>query len=696
MDSDSPDVSTDLDVSPDAPWSPRRSSDTYFVEAWSDGYFFVNDAGHVATRPIRETDTEVDVFDVVRELGKRGIAFPALIRFQDLLKSRVDHLNGAFQSAIAESGYENTYEGVYPVKVNQLREVVEEILDAGAPYRHGLECGSKSELIATLPYLADRDVLLLCNGAKDRDMMRLMLAGQRLGKRVLPVLERSEELDLALEEAGAAEVTVDVGVRVRLTTRGAGLWSESGGENSKFGLSLSELVDLVEQLRADGLPLRIKLLHFHLGSQIADLDTLREAVEEAARVCAWMLEKKVGIEYFDVGGGLGVAYEAGNPEALGTINYELDDYARTVVSACKRIFDESGVPHPILVSESGRAVTAHHSMLVVEAVGRRRKDVATTDRSHDDKHPLLDALRDLSGRLDDEGAETPGHTIEVLDRIYKEAHALKVRVTDLFRAGEVGVETKARFDRAFWNLCIAIDRRLQDHDRGPGAAESTRGGDAAQSGRTSASAEADGMRDVDRLPETLRSLEYQLVDHYQCNFSIFRSMVDYWAIQQRFPIMPLHRLDERPTRRGVLVDLTCDSDGKVDRFVSAHGDKRHLELHELRPDEPYFLGLFLMGAYQDIMGDMHNLFGRVTEVHVYADETEPDNFYLDEILPGATVEEQLELVQYHANDLERRMGDLIRTAVSAGRLRPREGVLLLNQYRSVFRDMTYLKTAEAD
>jgi arginine decarboxylase len=641
-----------------AEWNSGRSAELYAVASWSDGYFLVNDRGHVGAQPVRGSETQVDLFDVVRELGKRGIAFPALIRFQDVLKSRIDHLNEAFQLAIAEEGYRNAYEGVYPVKVNQLREVVEEILSAGERFGHGLECGSKSELMATLPYLADRDTLLLCNGAKDWDMVRLMLAGQRLGKRVRPILERQEEIELVLDAAREVDMTAVAGVRVRLSTRGAGLWSESGGENSKFGLSLSELIELVRRIREDHIAIRLDLLHFHLGSQIADLQTLRQAVEEAARVYVWLRQNGLEVAYFDVGGGLGVSYEAGNPKALGAINYELEDYARTVVQACGRIFDEAVVPHPILVSESGRAVTAHHSVLVVEAVGSRRKEVPALVARDGVEDPLLVEAYELH-ELASHGSDVPARA--ELERMFRRACSLHARMMARFRKGDMAVERKAQFERVYWAICWSIDVHLS-------------AGDAA------------GM------PESLAALEHVLVDHYQCNFSIFRSMVDHWAIGQRFPIMPLHRLDEKPTRRAVLVDLTCDSDGQVQRFVSPSGDKRHLELHDLRQGRPYYLGMFLMGAYQDIMGDMHNLFGRVTEVHVYADEAEPDNFYLEEILPGATVEQQLALVQYHANDLERRMGDLIREEVRAGRLRPREGVVLLNQYRQVFRDMTYLKT----
>jgi len=652
------DLSTPSDLQQVVGWTPSHADSLYHLASWGDGYFGVNGEGHVAVRPVRGADTSIDLFDVVRDLRERGIGFPALIRFQDILKSRVQHLNEAFIEAIEKSGYGATYQGVYPIKVNQLREVLEEILAAGEPYGHGLECGSKSELVATLPYLADRDVLLLCNGSKDREMVRLMLAGQRLGKRVFPILERSDEIGLLEGEARGLGVEAEIGVRVRLTTRGAGLWSESGGEHSKFGLSLTEIIELVDSIRAGQLPVRLRLVHFHLGSQIADLGTLTQAVEEATRVYAWLRARGIDVDYLDVGGGLGVAYEAGNQRALSAINYELADYAQAVVSTVKRVCDEEGAPHPTLVSESGRAVTAHHSVLVVQAVGNRRKVARRVEALPEEAHHILRELFSLQGQLD---AATGPSTPQDLDRLLTHARELRSEMAGAFRRGTLSVEDKALFEQLYWAFGMEIDRRAQ-------------------------------VADPMQRTRALDALASELVDHYHCNFSVFRSMVDYWAIGQRFPIVPIHRLDEPPTRRGILVDLTCDSDGKVDKFVSETGDKRHLELHDVRPDEPYYLGLFLMGAYQDIMGDMHNLFGRVTEVHVFADENEPGSYYIEEILTGATVEEQLALVQYHANDLDRRMGDLIRQQVSAGRLRPNEGVKLLNEYRRMFRSMTYLAT----
>lgn len=645
-------------VDPATDWSSEQAEATYFVDRWGDDYFSINDLGHVAVHPIRGSLISIDLFEIVEQLKERGVAFPVLLRFQDLLKSRVEHLNEAFNSAIDRFEFEGTYQGVYPVKVNQLREVVEEIVDAGTPFDYGLECGSKSELVATLPYLASRDMMLLCNGCKDDLMYRLILAVQRLGRNVLPIVERADEVDLLDAAARRSETIARYGVRVRLTTSGAGLWSESGGENSKFGLSLAELVALIEREESGDLRGRLRLLHFHLGSQIADIENVKQAVEEAARIYAWLRRRGLDVPYFDIGGGLGISYEAGNPDALGMINYTLGEYADVVVASVKRICDDEGVSHPTIVSESGRAVTAHHSVLVVEVLSNRRKNPPPPVRPSPEAHAALHRMYEIYETLGRDGSRSLGPETATL---MAAAGALRDDLANSFRSGRVGVSEKALFEQTYWATCLAAYQAIGDR-------------------RGSA------------LPEPLKNLDRQLSDHYLCNFSIFRSMVDHWAIGQRFPIMPIHRLDEPPTRRGVLVDLTCDSDGKVTTFVSPAGDKRYLELHDLRPGEPYYLGLFLMGAYQDIMGDMHNLFGRVTEAHVYLDEAEPGNFYLEELLHGATVEEQLALVQYHPNDLDRRMGDLIRQAVVDGRLRRKEGVKLLNQYRQAFRDLTYLTT----
>jgi arginine decarboxylase len=642
-------------------WIPADAENTYHVQAWGSGYFFVNEEGHAAVRPVWNSDLAIDLYEVVRQLKSQGVQFPALIRLQDLLQARVIRINESFRKAIRTTGYRNVYQGVFPIKVNQLREVVEEILEAGKPYKFGLECGSKAELVACLPYLETDDMPLICNGVKDGEMMRLMLAGQQRGKNILPVLERYEEFGLLYRHAREMEVATQFGVRVRLSTAGAGLWSESGGENSKFGISLTELLALVDRLRQQTRTADFKLLHFHLGSQIADLGNVRQAATEAARIYAQLHERGIPVRYLDIGGGLGVSYEAGNPDVPGSINYTLDEYTLAVIKTLKDVCDEEGVPHPIVVSESGRGITAFHSLLVFEVLSTREKDQVEHNVEGNADHLVL---QELLARYQEAASGTLRSDAAATENLYNELERLREQVIDLFRRGELTLEQKAYAERLYWSGCAAVNSySAQDGSAG--------------------------------RPEALDKLDPQLLDHYLCNFSVFRSMADYWAIGQRFPIMPIHRLDEKPSRRGILADLTCDSDGQVTEFVAPMGDKHFLELHPVTEDEPYYLGCFLMGAYQDIMGDMHNLFGRVAEAHIYADAEEPGNFYVEQILPGATIEEQLALVQYFPKDLERRMNDLIQQSVRAGRIRPREGVKLLEQYKQVFQNPTYLKPERA-
>ncbi len=638
-------------------WTPQAAEALYHVPAWSAGFFHVNEAGHVAVRPLGPEGSSIDLLEVVERLRAQNVHPPVLLRFQDLLRTRVQQLNRAFRRAIAETGYANTYRGVYPIKVNQLREVVEEILEAGAPFAFGLECGSKSELLATLPYLDRDDMLLICNGCKDRAMMQLILAGQRLGKKVIPVIERMAEFQLLLEvledrTLPQASMPAIFGVRLRLSATGAGLWSESGGETSKFGLSLSELLGLLDHIGDGHSGLSLQLLHFHMGSQIAHLVHIREAVTEAARVYARLRKRGLGITYLDIGGGLGVTYEAGNPDAPGSIDYSLGEYARTVVATVQQVCETEGVPPPVLISESGRALTAYHSVFVTEVLDTRSRRYELPAWANGGIHPLLEELR----RIYDAAASEP------LSATYEQLEVVRQQVNRSFREGALSLEQKAEAEQLYWATCARLCERLP---RSPEA--------------------------LANLPENLRQLPTQLADHYLCNFSVFRSLIDHWAIGQHFPIMPIHRLDEPPTRHGILIDLTCDSDGQVSDFVTPVGEKHTLELHPLRPGEPYYLGFFLMGAYQDIMGDQHNLFGRVTEAHIYLDEDEPGNFYVELILPGATVEKELAQVQYYPNDLERRMNRLIQEKVRSGALRPREGVELLELYRRIFRTSTYLE-----
>lgn len=644
----------------DRAWTVADAEALYRVPGWSDGFYHVDAAGRVCVR-VGDDAPSMVIADIVADLRRRAIRFPALIRFQDVLRARVQRLHNAFNGAIAESGYTAPYRGVYPIKVNQLHEVVEEVLEAGRPYGMGLECGSKAELIASLAHLDDDDALLVCNGVKDPIMMRLMLSAQRLGKNVIPVVEKYHEFEMLMAQAAAMEARPRFGVRVRLATSGSGKWAESGGDLSKFGVSIPELMQLVERLGRAGAADALVLLHFHLGSQIADIQIVKQGVKEIAHIYAQLVQRGLGVRYLDVGGGLGVNYESRYDSDDQPINYNLQEYANAIVYAVKEVCDAESVPCPTLISESGRAITAHHSVLVVPVLGTFRKDAIDPEfRPGPDQesviHELYGILADIRGRLKKPGRVQVWQLLEA----FHDAAEKRGEADQLFTLGYLPLEQKAIAERLYWSICQGVHELLGGVDAGV------------------------------QVPAELHALDEHLVDQYLCDFSVFQSILDHWAIGQGFPIMPLERLDEQPLRRATLVDLTCDSDGKVDHYVSALRDRRFLPVHAVRGGEPYYLGFFLMGAYQDIMGDSHNLFGRVAEVHVYADAHEPGGYYIEKILPGTTVEEMLADVQYFPSDLKRRMNEIIRRKVEAGVIRPPAGVQLLEEYMRCFGDTTYI------
>jgi arginine decarboxylase len=639
-------------------WSLEDASELYRLGAWSDGFFRISDGGHIAVHPFEDSDLRIDIMDVIQEAERRDLTFPLLLRFQDVLRARVQRLNAAFSSAIEEASYKNVYRSVYPIKVNQLHEVVEEVLDAGKPFELGLECGSKAELVAALPHLSDDRTLLICNGVKDRTMLSLILAAQGLGKNVIPVMEKFAEFDQLTALVDEQEVDTRFGVRIRLRTAGSGRWADSGGYRSKFGVSLPELLELVNRLERTNRRDSFILLHFHLGSQIADIQTLKQAVKEMAQIYAELRKRGLPIRYFDVGGGLGVNYSGGYDE--GGINYSLQEYANAVVYSVMEVCDARSQPHPVLISESGRAITAHHSVLVVETLGAFRKDrVADGFKLPPDAAPMERNLSEILDRLESK----PSRKISVsqLLEAYHDIVEIHREAATLFSIGYLSLEQNALIERLYWSACSAILRRLRSAEPDP-------------------------------VPAEFHELEDKLVDQYLCDFSVFQSMLDHWAIDQPFPIVPLQHLDQRPGRRALLVDLTCDSDGKVSHYVSSNADKKFLQLHPLRSDERYFLGFFLMGAYQDIMGDAHNLFGRVPEIHVYADAAEDANFWIEKVIPGTEVQEILAQVQYFPNDLQRRMNDIIKEKIESGAVRPTRGMAILDQYMNCFRDGTYYDT----
>jgi arginine decarboxylase len=641
-----------------ADWTVDDAAELYRVDAWSDGFFVVNERGRMAVLPLGEGSLSIEIMDVVKELRSRGVRFPVLLRFQDVLRARVQRLNLAFAEAIADAGYKNVYQGVYPIKVNQLNEVVEEVLDAGRPFGLGLECGSKAELVATVALLESDDTPLICNGVKDQTMLSLILSSQLLGKNVIPVMEKFAEFEQLMELADAADVTTQFGVRVRLRTAGAGKWAASGGYQSKFGISLPELMQIVAALKDSDAEHRLVLLHFHLGSQISQIAQLKQAAKELAQIYAELINLGLPIRYIDVGGGLAVNYTGAFEE--GSIQYSLREYANAVVHAIRDVCDARKVPHPILMSESGRAMTAHHSVLVVETLGAFQKDNAETEQAvPSDMQRIVHRLSETLQRLRD--ASVHGRSVGELIEAYHEVVEIHQEAATLFAMGYLPLEQNALIERMYWSSCSAILRQLRGANPDP-------------------------------LPPQLFELQELLVDQYLVDFSVFQSVLDHWAIQQPFPVVPLDRLDERPTRRAMLVDLTCDSDGRITQYVSSNEDKNFLELHPLKPGEPYCLGFFLMGAYQDIMGDAHNLFGRVTEAHVYGNAEEDGNFWIEKVLAGAKVQDMLAQVQYFPNDLLRRMQNQIKEKIDSGKIRPKRGMAILDQYRACFDEETYLVT----
>lgn len=640
-------------ASREARWTPEDSAELYRVESWGDSFFLVNEQGHAAVRPFGDERLAIDFVKLIEELERRAVAFPVLIRFQDVLQSRVRMLNEAFGAAIEEASYGNRYNGVYPIKVNQLHEVVEEVLEAGRKYGMGLECGSKGELIACLPHLTEEGMLLVCNGVKDRSMLALILSSQRLGLNVIPVMEKYSEFESLLALADAQGVTPTLGVRVRLATRGSGRWSESGGARSKFGLSIPELMRLVTELERRGKPESLALLHFHIGSQIIDIQVLKRALKEMTQIYSALHRRGVPVRYIDVGGGLGVSYGAGHARGEAGVNYGLQEYANAVVFAIKEVCDSQDVPTPIIVSESGRAITAHHSVLLVPVLEGHRRSGPDRVELPAEPHPAVESLAKILDNV-----RNPDREPEELIEAYHDIEEIRIESRTLFSLGYLELGQLATVEDLYWSIA----RHLLDRLR---------------------------RAEIDPTPAEVLELEEKLTDRYLCDFSVFQSILDHWAIDQSFPIIPIDRLDEKPERRAVLVDLTCDSDGKVSHYISALEDKSFLPVHSLEADRPYYLGFFLMGAYQDIMGDTHNLFGRVAEVHVYADAEEPDNFWIERTIPGAAVQEMLAQVQYFPNDLNRRMSDIVKRKIDAGVIRPTQGMDILGQYVACFNDTTY-------
>jgi len=638
---------------PDPAWDIEAARSLYNIQRWGAKYFDINDAGHVVARPLQEAGAAVDITDVIEEARGRGLKFPLLIRFQDILRHRVEAINTAFRNSITEFNFQGKYRGVFPIKVNQLREVVEEILDAGKAWDFGLEVGSKPELFAGLALQNAPGSLVICNGYKDADFIKMALLGNKLGKKVIMVVEKLEELRHIIVISKQIGVEPIIGIRARLLSKGAGKWAESGGENAKFGLSTVELLTATELLSAENLGHCLKLLHFHIGSQVPDILTVKKAVQEAARFYAKLHKMGFAIEFMDVGGGLGVDYDGSRSAFDSSTNYTLQEYTNDIVYYIADVCNAEKVPHPNIISESGRAIVAHHSVLIVEVFGSIEKIRPGKAFTYgDNEHALVRELLDIKKNLN------RANKLEA----YHDAQERREDAQQMFTLGLLDLPDKARIENLYWEIGqeVVLSFRGQAY-----------------------------------IPEEIRKLEDSLSDQYLCNFSVFQSLLDHWALGQLFPIMPVSRLNERPTREATLVDITCDSDGQVNKFIDLRDVRDTLSLHPLNINgsgkiEPYYIGFFLMGAYQDIMGDLHNLFGRVNEVHVFLEPDEPAGYYIEEIIDGNTVIQSLASVQYDENELKRQMKAQIDEASKADRMKPSEGMRWLEEYERGLKAYTYL------
>jgi arginine decarboxylase len=588
-------------------WTLEDSRELYNVEGWGIGYFDVNEKGHVTVHPTKDPARGIDLFEFAMDLEQQGIGLPLLLRFSDILKARVETLSQKFRNAIEEFGYTGGYTTVYPIKVNQQRHVVEEIAEYGRPFGVGLEVGSKPELMAVLALTERCDHLIVCNGYKDEEYVRLALMGQRLGHTVIIVVEKISEVHTILRVA--AEMGVDapgIGVRIKLSSAGAGRWQESAGEKSKFGLGSSQVVRVLDMLEEAGKLHALKLIHFHLGSQIPDIRNIKLGMAEVARFYVELRQLGVEVEYVDVGGGLGVDYDGSRSTGSASVNYSIQEYANDIVYGLAEACREAEVPMPHVISESGRALTAHHALLLVNVIDLETQAADVPDEVTEDSHPLVQELAATWRELD----------VRSLREVYHDASFHKEQMHVHFNSGTMSLRERATAER----LWLGIMNRVA----------------------------VLAAKDPDEFEDILPELQGVLVDRYFCNFSLFQSLPDSWAIDQLFPIMPIHRLDEEPTRRGTLQDMTCDSDGKIDRFVGWRKAKPSLELHPFRHGEPYILGIFLTGAYQEILGDLHNLFGDTNAVHV---RMTAEGYEIGDMVHGDTVTEVLNYVQFSAQHL---------------------------------------------
>ncbi|HEY5441631.1 MAG TPA: biosynthetic arginine decarboxylase [Gemmatimonadaceae bacterium] len=634
---------------PRTSWTIDAARALYNVEGWGDGFFDINEKGHVVVRPDKDhPDRSLDLFELAIDLEAQGVTLPVLLRFSDILRSRIEALNTKFHGAMEEFAYTGGYTTVYPIKVNQQRHVVEEIVEFGKATGVGLECGSKPELQAVLALRESTDHLIVCNGYKDEEFMRLALMGQRLGHKVFIIIEQVSELDVLLQVAEQMGVEPECGVRIKLSTEGSGRWAQSGGEKSKFGLSPAQLMQVIDKLAAAGKLGIVKLIHCHLGSQITDIRFIKRGLQELSRFYAELRAMGLDITHVDVGGGLGVDYDGSQSTAQASVNYSLQEYANDIVYTLAEVCRDRELPMPHIISESGRALTAHHALLLISVIDVESAAEQPVPAINGEDHQLLHEMSDDLKTVTRKNA-----SLRRVREVYHDAVFDKERAQALFNSGVLSLRNRALAERLYLCSINQIARVAQKHR--------------------------------DEFEDIMADLDAALVDRYFCNFSLFQSLPDSWAIDQLFPIMPIHRLDEEPSRQGTLQDITCDSDGKIDRFVGGRTGEPSMALHPFSDADPYILGIFLTGAYQEILGDLHNLFGDTNAVHVRLTD---QGYEITDLVHGDTVTEVLNYVQFRASDLLTTFRRKVQAATAISR---EEANMFIAEYVAGLEGYTYLE-----
>ena len=627
-------------------WRIEDSAELYNINGWGLKYFSINDKGHVAVTP-REGSASVDLKELMDELQVRDVTSPVLLRFPDILDNRIEKISKCFQQAADEYGYTAKNFIIYPIKVNQMRQVVEEIVSHGKKFNIGLEAGSKPELHAVLAINTDENSLIICNGYKDENYVELALLAQKMGRRIFLVVEKLNELRLIADISKRLKIRPNIGIRIKLASSGSGKWEESGGDGSKFGLNSSELLEALDFLEKAKMTDCLKLIHFHIGNQITKIRRIKNALKEASQFYVQLQNMGFHVEFVDIGGGLGVDYDGTRSSSSeSSMNYSIQEYVNDSVSALVDACAKNNLPQPNIITESGRSLTAHHSVLVFEVLETTSLPIwDEKEELGENPHELVDELYKIWDNMNQ-------------PRLLESWHdALQIReeALDLFGLGLLDLRTRAQIEQLFWSVAREVNEIASD---------------------------------MKHAPEELRKISKLLPDKYFCNFSLFQSLPDSWSIDQLFPIMPISRLDERPDRTATIQDITCDSDGKINNFISSHGANSHLAVHALNNKEPYYIGVFLVGAYQEILGDMHNLFGDTNAVHV---SVYKDRYEIDQVIDGETVAEVLDYVQFSPKKLVRSVETWVTSSMKAGIITPEEGREFLSNYRSGLYGYTYLE-----